>query len=133
VGEVGTRDVERAALEHGGADAVFAVRLLHHAPKPQVLLESLARLTAPGGAALVVDYAPHDDESMRAQADVWLGFDPNELASMARAAGFDEAMAVPIAHHLVGAPASEGDKHASPDAHLPWQVLVARRTSAIKK
>jgi ArsR family transcriptional regulator len=126
-GELGSAEVEAAVLAHGGADALFAVRLLHHAPRPQGLLEVLAKLTAPGGAALVVDYAPHDDESMRAQADVWLGFDAKELSKMARDAGFDSAQVAPIGAQFIG-PSGQ-----SPDAHLPWQVLVAKRKQANQK
>lgn len=118
-GDVGGPEASRAVAKHGGADAVFAVRLLHHAPKPQALLEALASLTRPGGATLVVDYAAHEDESMRQQADVWLGFEPRELTDMALAAGFDEAEIAPISGPFVG---SRG-----PDAHLPWQVLVAKK------
>lgn len=125
VGEVDGPEIARAVAKHGGADAVFAVRLLHHAPRPQALLESLAALTAPGGAALIVDYAPHDDEAMRAQADVWLGFEPKELAKMARAAGFDAADVAPIAAPFVGT--------RGPDSHLPWQVLVAKKHVTQKK
>ncbi len=118
--DVGDAAAQKAVAARGGADAVFAVRLLHHAPRPQSLLEALHALVAPGGAALVVDYAPHDDESMRAQADVWLGFEPRELAKMARHAGFDVADVVPVPAPFVGAQ--------GPDAHLPWQVLVAKRS-----
>lgn len=122
LGEVGAPDVERMAAERGGADVVFAVRLLHHAPRPPELLASLLRLLAPGGAAVVVDYAPHEDEAMRAHADVWLGFEPTDLRAMAEGAGFAEARVAPIFGALVGA--------AGPDAHLPWQVLVAKKRSA---
>lgn len=109
----------------GGADVVFAVRLLHHAPKPVEALRDLARLLArphkgrPGGALVVVDYARHEDESMRKVADVWLGFDEDELARLAKRAGLaaPEIAAVP--------PPRRG-----PDAHLPWQVMVTRLPGA---
>lgn len=105
------------------ADVVFAVRMLHHAGKPAELLKTLARLCrapdaeGPGGAVVVVDYAAHDDESMRKQADLWLGFDSSELRGFARAAGLDVSAIVPLPPPAAG-----------PDAHLPWQVMVARRS-----
>ena len=40
-------------------------------------------LKACEGAVLVVDYARHDDESMRDEADLWLGFEPAELKRFA--------------------------------------------------
>ena len=101
-----------------GADAVFAVRVLHHAPSPAKTVEELARLCAPGGAVIVLDYAAHEDESMREQADLWLGFEPVELSRFARSAGLVESRVtqVPVALHGRG-----------PDAHLSFQLLVAKK------
>jgi ArsR family transcriptional regulator len=102
----------------GGADAVFASRILHHAPQPSRVVAQLASLCAQGGALVVVDYARHDDESMRGQADAWLGFEPAELRRFARAAGLEDARVSKIP----GAFCGDG-----PDRHLPWQVMVASR------
>jgi DNA-binding transcriptional ArsR family regulator len=111
----------------GHADLVFASRVLHHAARPGELLKNLARLCkkphgdskraaqAVGGALVVVDYAHHEDESMRDQADVWLGFEPKELLKLAKDAGLTDARVIALP-----APAR------GPDAHLPWQALVAR-------
>jgi SAM-dependent methyltransferase len=97
---------------------LFAVRLLHHAPRPRALVASLARLLKPAkaGAAVFVDYARHEDESMRDQADVWLGFEPAELTRFARDAKLTDV-------HVTRIPAPGR----GPDAHLPWQVMTARR------
>jgi DNA-binding transcriptional ArsR family regulator len=104
----------------GGADAVFASRVLHHAPRPANVVVQLASLCAPGGALVVLDYARHDDERMREQADTWLGFEPAELRRFARAAGFEDARVIKIPPSLCG----DG-----PDKHLPWQALIARNPS----
>jgi len=96
------------------ADVVFAARFLHHAPKPSDALQSLTRLARPGGAIVVIDYARHDDESMREQADLWLGFEAKELKKMT--ADLEDVVIRPL-------PRPTGK---TPDAHLPWQVLVAR-------
>ena len=110
-----------------GADVVFASRLLHHAPRPVDLVRQLALLAKPagkhsasdrGGAVVIVDYARHDDESMRNEADLWLGFDPAELKRFAREAGLEDADVIRI-------PAAWCGK--GKDAHLPWQVMVSRR------
>jgi DNA-binding transcriptional ArsR family regulator len=114
-------DAVRGALGGAGADTVFAVRLLHHAPRPLDFLRQLGALCRPGGALVVLDYAHHDDESMRAQADLWLGFEPPELRSLATEAGFDEVRVAPIPGALCGR---------GPDAHLPWQAMVARAKGA---
>lgn len=111
--------VKRRAGSAGGADVVFASRVLHHAPKPTVAMKALAQLARPGGHVVVIDYATHEDERLRAeQADVWLGFSPDELTRMAHTAGLvDHAVtAIPLTRNGNG-----------PDRHLAWQVLVARR------
>ena len=102
-----------------GADAVFAARVLHHASRPARAFASLAELATPGGAIVLLDYARHDDERLRAElADAWLGFSEDELLGFARDAGLEEA-------RLTRVPAARcGD---GPDGHLDWMVLVARR------
>jgi ArsR family transcriptional regulator len=115
-GDIDGRDVRKAV--GAGADAVFAVRLLHHAPQPAKFIEQLASLCASGGSLVVVDYARHDDESMRDQADTWLGFEPAALRRFARAAALEDARVTKIPAPLCG----DG-----PDKHLPWQVLIGRK------
>jgi DNA-binding transcriptional ArsR family regulator/SAM-dependent methyltransferase len=103
----------------GGADAVFASRLLHHAPRPQRAVQALARLAKPGGQIVILDYRSHDDERMREeQADLWLGFAPEELLGWAQGAGLTDPQVFAIPAERYGA---------GPDAHLSWQVLTARR------
>ena len=109
--------------EVGQADVVFASRVVHHAPRPSDAVRALARLARPGGSVLVLDYAPHEDESLREQqADLWLGFSAQELTGFARSAGLvDTAVhALPQEFHPAG-----------PDAHLTWHVLVARAPQAL--
>ena len=109
-----------------GADVVFASRLLHHAPRPVDLVRQLALLAKParaskgevGGAVVIVDYARHDDESMRNEADLWLGFDSKELERFAREAGLENSDVIKIPSAWCGK---------GKDAHLPWQVMVSRR------
>jgi ArsR family transcriptional regulator len=101
-----------------GADVVFASRLLHHAPRPVDLVRQLASLAKTGGAVVIVDYAQHDDEAMRNEADLWLGFDPSEMKRFAREAELEDADVIRI-------PAAWCGK--GKDSHLPWQVMVARR------
>jgi ArsR family transcriptional regulator len=107
----------KSVLGRDRADAVFAVRLLHHAPRPLEFLKQLGALCRPGGALVVLDYAHHDDESMRAQADLWLGFGASELRALGSEAGLDDVRIAPIPGALCGR---------GLDAHLPWQAMVAR-------
>lgn len=104
-----------------GADVVFASRLLHHAPRPIDLFRQLARLARPGAAVIVIDYERHDDESMRDEADLWLGFEPTELRRFAIEAGLVDSEVIRLPSAWCGR---------GKDAHLPWQVLVARSGTA---
>jgi ArsR family transcriptional regulator len=117
---------ERAVIERiereGPADAVFASRVLHHAPRPAEAVAQLASLARPGGALLILDYVAHADERMRdGQADVWLGFEPKELAAHARAAGLVDVRVQEIPPLFRGL---------GPDQHLTWQICSARRSGA---
>ena len=120
--DVDDPQVHERADEAGGADVVFASRLLHHAPRPGQAFAALASLLAPGGAVVVLDYVAHQDEAFREkQADTWLGFDGAELRRLAKRAGLSAPSVVRIPSQRCG----EG-----PDGHLDWQVLVARRARA---
>ncbi len=105
----------------GGADLVFCGRALHHASRPQAALEAFARLLKKGGHLVVLDYLKHEDEALRAQGDVWLGFDAGELTSLLAAAGLTPVSDFPIlsAYHPAG-----------PDAGLTWHAWVARAGAA---
>lgn len=109
-------------LKLGGADAVFASRVLHHAPKPASALSALATLARPGGAVAVIDYASHHDERLReTQADLWLGFGAREMCELAEQAGLCD----PVVSVIPSIRCGDG-----PDGHLDWQVLVARTRRA---
>lgn len=119
--EVGAAELREHVGE--GADVVFASRILHHAPRPVDLLKQLVRLARPGGAVVVIDYARHDDESMHDEADLWLGFEPAELRRFAAAAGLVDIDVISLPSAWCGR---------GKDAHLPWQVLVARSPRALE-
>jgi ArsR family transcriptional regulator len=109
---------ERVVAE-GGADAVFAARVLHHAPQPARAVSALAALLAPGGALVILDYLAHHDEALRKQqADLWLGFDPDTLRRATTRAGLEafEARVVPAVRCGAG-----------PDGHLDWLAFIAHR------
>jgi ArsR family transcriptional regulator len=111
--------VRELVHERGGADVVFASRVLHHAPKPAAAFAALGKLLGPDGALVVVDYAPHENDALREQqADLWLGFSREELIGFARRAGLVDVNVQPIARGRCGT---------SADSNVAWQCLVARR------
>jgi len=114
--------LERAGRS-GGADVVFAARLLHHAPQPARGIAAIASLARPsGGAVCVLDYEAHEDAALCEQeADLWQGFDPRHLLRFAEEAGLVDI----TIRRLPRAWQGEG-----PDRHLVWQLLVGRRGEA---
>lgn len=63
------------------ADAVVLHQVLHYLDNPGAAIQSAARLLAPGGRLLVVDFAPHTLEYLREeQAHRRLGFSDDQLA-----------------------------------------------------
>jgi len=94
-------DVEDAGLaeeisKRGGADLVVMARVLHHAARPQDAIAAATRLLRTDGHLVVVDYLPHDDEAMREQGDVWLGFEPAKLRTWLEASSLDAIAVQPL-------------------------------------
>jgi ArsR family transcriptional regulator len=71
----------------GGADLVVLARVLCHAGRPQELVAGAARVLRAGGHIAVCEYLPHEDERLRAEGHVWLGFEPARLRSFLETAG----------------------------------------------
>ena len=70
------------------ADCVVVNMVLHHFAVPADALCQLARLLKPGGSLLITELCRHDqDWAKQACGDLWLGFDQDELALWANAAG----------------------------------------------
>jgi SAM-dependent methyltransferase len=90
-GHVEDPDLAQEISQRGGADLVVMARVLHHAARPYEAVVAAARMLRPGGHLLIVDYLPHDDEAMRDQGDVWLGFDPTKLVTWIEGAALELA------------------------------------------
>ena len=95
VAEAGLRQVE---LRHGdifatglpdaSADLVVVHQVLHYLGDPAAAVAEAARLVAPGGRLLIVDFAPHKLEYLReAHQHRRLGFPEEEMARWLAAAG----------------------------------------------
>ena len=70
------------------ADCVVVNMVLHHFAAPADALCLLARLVKPSGSLLITELCRHDqDWAKQACGDLWLGFDQDELALWADAAG----------------------------------------------
>lgn len=81
-------DLYNVPLPDEAADAVVLHQVLHFLDDPASAVAEAARVLAPGGKLLVVDFAPHELEFLREQsAHRRLGFDRDQLGRMLEGVG----------------------------------------------
>ena len=81
-------DMYRLALPARSMDLVVLHQVLHFADDPAAVLREVARVLRPGGRLLLVDFAPHREESLREEhAHRRLGFPTDDIAHWCAAAG----------------------------------------------
>ena len=74
------------------ADCVVLNMVLHHFSDPALALRQLAKRVKAGGSLLVTELCSHDQGWAReACGDLWLGFEQDDLARWANAAGLAHA------------------------------------------
>jgi ArsR family transcriptional regulator len=82
-------DVHSPPLDACSFDLVVIHQVLHYLDDPSRAIAEAARLVAPGGRLLVVDFAPHRHDFLRAAAHRRLGFTHQQLADWFDQCGFD--------------------------------------------
>jgi ArsR family transcriptional regulator len=81
-------DVTAVPFEDASADLVIVHQVLHYLDAPGEAIAEAARLLVPGGKLLVIDFAPHDLEFLRAEhGHRRLGVRHDALADWAKQAG----------------------------------------------
>jgi len=81
-------DLYALPFEDGFADLVTIHQVMHYLHDPAMALGEAARVLAPGGLLLIVDFAPHQLEFLRTEHQHRrLGFSDGEIESWAAAAG----------------------------------------------
>ena len=81
-------DMYALPLASGTADTAILHQVLHYALQPAGAIMEAARLLAPAGRLLIVDFASHDREELRQRAaHARLGFDDTQLSAWFEAAG----------------------------------------------
>jgi SAM-dependent methyltransferase len=67
-------------------DAVFSTLMLHHSVKPEKVFESIKRILAKDGKAIILDLCEHEFEEFKTEmGDVYLGFRLDDVRKMAKA------------------------------------------------
>jgi ArsR family transcriptional regulator len=83
-------DFSQLPIADNAVDAAFAALVVHHAPRPLVAFQEMARIVRPGGYVVVVDLVAHGHEWLKEeQADIWLGFSRDELQSYFEKSGLE--------------------------------------------
>ena len=83
-------DMYALPLADDCADCVIIHQVLHYAHAPADAIAEAARVLGPGGTLLVVDFAAHDREELRARdAHLRLGFADEMMAGWFAAAGLE--------------------------------------------
>jgi ArsR family transcriptional regulator len=112
-------DIFATRLPDGCADLVVVHQVLHYLSDPAAAVTEAARLVAPGGQLLVVDFAPHQLEFLRqAHQHRRLGFSDEEIARWAQGAGLKT-------QPPVGLPGADGQG-------LTVKIWTARRAPALQ-
>ena len=92
-------DMYALPLADQSADSVIIHQVLHYAHSPAAAISEAARVLAPGGSLLVIDFAAHDREELRERdAHIRLGFDDEAMAGWFSAA----ALTLDQVQHLEG-------------------------------
>jgi ubiquinone/menaquinone biosynthesis C-methylase UbiE len=92
-------DMYALPLPDRSADSVIIHQVLHYAHSPATAIAEAARVLAPGGTLLVVDFAAHGRDELRASdAHIRLGFEDEVMAGWFASAG----LIVDHVEHLKG-------------------------------
>ena len=92
-------DIYALPLADQSADTIVIHQVLHYAHSPAAAIAEAARVLAPGGTLLVVDFAAHEREDLRDRdAHIRLGFEDEVMAGWFASAGLQ----VDQVEHLKG-------------------------------
>jgi ArsR family transcriptional regulator len=83
-------DMYALPLTDHSADSIIIHQVLHYAHSPAAAIAEAARVLAPGGMLLVVDFAAHEREELRERdAHIRLGFEDEVMAAWFGSAGVE--------------------------------------------
>lgn len=83
-------DMYALPLDDQSADTIVIHQVLHYAHSPATAIAEAARVLAPGGILLVVDFAAHERDELRAtDAHIRLGFEDEVMTGWFASAGLE--------------------------------------------
>jgi ubiquinone/menaquinone biosynthesis C-methylase UbiE/DNA-binding transcriptional ArsR family regulator len=83
-------DMYRLPMTDESYDVAVIHQVMHYADRPEALIAEVARVLRPDGALLIVDFAPHDLETLRTEhAHLRLGFSDSEIFDWFAGAGLE--------------------------------------------
>jgi ArsR family transcriptional regulator len=92
--EVRRGDMYALPCADGSVDTLVLHQVLHFADDPAAVIGECARVLAPGGRLLIVDFMPHAREELRTrQRHVRLGFTDEQILDWLRMAGLGASVA----------------------------------------
>jgi ArsR family transcriptional regulator len=95
--EVRHGDMYALPRPDGSVDTVVLHQVLHFADDPAAVIAEAARVLAPGGQLLIIDFMPHNREELRErQRHVRLGFAERQVLDWMNAAGLDADVAAQL-------------------------------------
>ena len=95
--ELRQADMFALPLASGSADVVIIHQVLHYAQAPEAAIAEAARLLAPRGRLLVIDFGPHEKEELRSKhAHARLGFSDEQVAGWFAEAGLQATPAMAL-------------------------------------
>ena len=96
-------DIFATRLPAASADLVIVHQVLHYLNDPHAAVVEAARLVAPGGRLLIVDFAPHELESLRDEHQHRrLGFSDDEVSRWLGEAGLEPAAPIVLPPDAAG-------------------------------
>ena len=96
-------DIYALSLADRQADAIVMHQVLHFLSDPALAIREAARVLAPGGKLLIVDFAPHELEFLRVQeAHERLGFSHNQIIGWLKDAGLVSGAVRDLTHKSSG-------------------------------
>ena len=119
-------DIGALPLDDASADTVILHQVLHYLPAPEAAIAELARILAPCGRVLIVDFASHDREELRDRdAHARLGFSDEQIRGWFASAALDYALVESLSGNILTVKIWIGTNSAGRMTHPNLKVVSA--------